>query len=60
MTGGGPSNSTMTTILHAVNEGFRQQRIGNASAITVVFFLIVLAISMLQRRFIREERAVEE
>ncbi len=60
MTGGGPSNSTMTTILHAVNEGFRQKRIGYASAITVVVFLIILAVSMLQRRFVREERTAEE
>jgi multiple sugar transport system permease protein len=58
MTGGGPSDSTMTTILHAVNEGRRQLRVGYASSITVVFFLIVLAISIAQRFIIREERTV--
>jgi multiple sugar transport system permease protein len=58
MTGGGPSDATMTTILHAVNEGRRQLRAGYASAITVVFFLIVLVISMAQRFIIREERTV--
>jgi multiple sugar transport system permease protein len=58
MTGGGPSEATMTTILHAVNEGRRQLRAGYASAITVVFFLIVLAISIIQRVVVREEKAV--
>lgn len=58
MTGGGPSEATMTTILHAVREGRYQLRAGYASAITVVFFLIVLAISIVQRAVIREERAI--
>ncbi len=58
MTGGGPSDATMTTILHAVNEGRRQLQAGYASAITVVFFVIVLAVSMAQRVLVKEERAV--
>lgn len=60
MTQGGPQNATMTTVLHVVNTGFRNQRIGEASAITIVFFLIVLAISLVQRIFLREERTVAE
>jgi len=59
MTGGGPGEATMTTILHAVREGRYQLRAGYASAITVVFFLIVLAVSLAQRAVMREERAVE-
>jgi multiple sugar transport system permease protein len=59
MTGGGPSEATMTTLVHAVREGRYQLRAGYASAITVVFFLIVLAISIIQRVVIREERAIE-
>jgi multiple sugar transport system permease protein len=59
MTGGGPSDATLTTILHVVNQGRRQMRAGYASAITVVFFLIVLVISIVQRVVVREERAVQ-
>lgn len=59
MTGGGPSEATMTTVLHVVNEGRRQLRAGYASAITVVFFIIVLVISIVQRVVVREERTVE-
>jgi multiple sugar transport system permease protein len=53
---GGPEDSTITTVLHMVNEGFRgSQRVGYASAIAVVFVLIVLGISLLQRSVLQEE-----
>lgn len=55
---GGPEDSTTTMIVRLVVEGFSNQRVGFASAISVVFFLIVLAISILQRRLVREERQV--
>lgn len=58
MTQGGPQNATVTTMIHVYVQGFRQGRIGYASAITVVFFVIVLGISLLQRVFLQEERSV--
>jgi len=59
MTKGGPQNASMTTIVHAVHQGWGQLKVGYAAAISIVFFLIVLGISLLQRYFLREERAVE-
>lgn len=59
MTHGGPENATMTIIFHAVNQGFRQQRIGYGSAITVIFFAIVLIVAMIQRMILKSERTVE-
>ena len=59
MTNGGPQNASMTTIVYAIEQGWGQLKVGYASAITVVFFLIVLGVSLIQRRFLREERAVE-
>jgi multiple sugar transport system permease protein len=59
MTNGGPQNASMTTMLYAIEQGWGQLKVGYASAITVVFFVIVLIVSLLQRRFLREERAVE-
>lgn len=59
MTQGGPQNATMTTIVHVVHQGWGSLKVGYASAMTFVFFLIVLGISMLQRVLIREERMVE-
>ncbi|HMQ52479.1 MAG TPA: sugar ABC transporter permease [Anaerolineae bacterium] len=55
---GSPQESTLTMMVYTVNQGFQQGRIGYASAITVAFFIIVLVISILQRVFLREERAV--
>lgn len=59
LTRGGPQDATMTVIEYVVNQGFRQLRVGYASAVTVVFFLIVLAISLVQRFVLTEERAVQ-
>ncbi len=59
MTDGGPQNASMTTMLYAIDQGWGQLKVGYASSITVVFFVIVLVVSLLQRRFLREERAVE-
>ena len=58
-TPGGPLDSTRTMMLELVETGFGAQAIGRGSAIAVVFFLIVLALTLIQRRFIREEGEVE-
>jgi len=56
---GHPQESTITLMVYAVSMGFRLGKIGYASAITVLFFLIVLGFSIIQRFFLREERLVE-
>ena len=58
LTRGGPQNATQTMVFYTKVMGFEQGRIGYASAITVIFFLIVLAISLIQRRVLQEERSV--
>ncbi|WP_218884130.1 carbohydrate ABC transporter permease [Burkholderia guangdongensis] len=52
MTQGGPDNSTVTVMYHAVNSGFREQDIAYGSTITVVFFLFILGFAFVQRRLI--------
>lgn len=59
MTNGGPLSSTETMMLQVVKTGFGQQRIGQGSAIAVVFILIVLAVSLLQRALVQEEGEVQ-
>lgn len=59
MTRGGPQDSTLTMVIKMVQDGFQQQKVGFASAISVVFFLIVFAISLIQRRLLPEERAIK-
>lgn len=59
MTNGGPQNASMTTIVYVIEQGWGQLKVGYASAISVVFFIIVLVISLLQRGVLREERTVD-
>ena len=54
-----PIDSFRTMVMLMVHEGFRNGKIGYASGISVVFFVIVLAFSMLQRVLLKEERAVQ-
>lgn len=58
MTDGGPQNASMTTMVYIIDQGWGQLKVGYASAVSVVFFIIVLFVSLLQRRFLREERQV--
>jgi multiple sugar transport system permease protein len=55
MTRGGPLDSTGTIIFHAVEKGFRQQEVGYGAAISLIFFVLVLAVSLLQRRLTQEK-----
>lgn len=54
---GHPQGTTMTMMVYTVQQGFKQGKIGYASAITVVFFLIVLIVSLAQRVFLKEAKA---
>ncbi len=58
MTGGGPQDATTTVMYQAVTTAFGANNVGRASAITVLFFLIVLTITLVQRRVLREEREI--
>lgn len=59
MTKGGPQEATMTTIVLMYRQGFQQGKVGYAAAIAVLFFLIVLVISLVQRILLKEERTVD-
>ncbi|MCY3866833.1 MAG: sugar ABC transporter permease [Chloroflexi bacterium] len=59
MTKGGPQDATVTVIFHAVNTGFRQQKIGYGSAVTVLFFIIVVTVALIQRKLLKSEVEVE-
>lgn len=58
MTQGGPQDATQTMIVRLISYGFRQGQVGQASALGVFYFVLVVVIAGLQRRFIREERTV--
>lgn len=56
MTQGGPGEASATVIYAAVRAAFERQQVARGAAMTVVFFLIVLAVTLLQRRLLRQER----
>ncbi|WP_053697964.1 carbohydrate ABC transporter permease [Streptomyces sp. NRRL F-5755] len=51
--GGLDEEATRTVMYQAVTTAFDQNNIGQASAITVVFFLIVVVLTLIQRRVVR-------
>ena len=55
MTNGGPQNASMTTMVYVVEMGWGQLKVGYASAISIVFFIIVLLVSLIQRYLTREK-----
>ncbi len=57
MTSGGPDNATTTVMFHAVRAGFREQDIAYGAAITVIYFLLILSIALVQRRLLVGGRA---
>lgn len=55
MTSGGPLDSTTTLVFQAVERGYGKQDISGGSTISVILFLIVLSISLIQRYLTREK-----
>jgi multiple sugar transport system permease protein len=54
MTRGGPLDSTQSVIFQAVQNGFHSQDIAYGSTISLVFFVMVLAVALIQRYLTRE------
>ena len=50
---GGPNNASMMIVPYLFNNGFRFYKMGYASAIAWVLFLLILAVSALQMRLMR-------
>jgi multiple sugar transport system permease protein len=55
MTRGGPLDSTTTVIYQMYIRGFEKQDIAMGSAISVIFFLTVLVITIVQRYVTKED-----
>jgi multiple sugar transport system permease protein len=56
MTRGGPNNATTTVMYELVQTAFSRLQIGRAAAMTVIFFLVVLIVTWLQRLLAKQER----
>jgi multiple sugar transport system permease protein len=54
MTGGGPVDATQTVLLSIYETGFRDLRMGRASAMAVLLFLAICVLVAIQVRWLRE------
>ncbi len=59
MTQGGPNDATTTVMYEAVKAAFEQQKIAKGAAMTVVFFCVVLTITIIQRFLIKPEKVFD-
>ena len=59
MTAGGPGNSTEVANLNIYNTAFAGFRIGEASAMSVVLFLLILAITIVQFQWFSKRMTYE-
>lgn len=53
MTGGGPADSTRTLLMHIYHQAFTSLRMGYASLMAWVLFLVIFIVTLIQWRFIR-------
>jgi multiple sugar transport system permease protein len=59
MTQGGPQHATTTVMYEAVNAAFAGQQVARGAAMTVVFFIIVLLLTLVQRHVLKHEKEIE-
>jgi len=59
MTDGGPGNSTEVANLNIYNTAFAGFRIGEASAMSVVLFLLILVVTVVQFRYFNKRTTYE-
>ena len=57
MTQGGPENHSATVVFAAVQAAFDRAQLARGAAMSVVFFLIVLAVTLVQRRLLKQTRS---
>src|SRR3712207_9439735 len=55
MTSGGPNFSTRSILQYVYDEGFTNFRIGYAAAVSMLFFLVVLAVSAVWFSLVRRQ-----
>jgi ABC-type sugar transport system permease subunit len=57
MTGGGPLNKTLSSVLYIYSESFRHLRMGYGSSLAYAFFLVMILLTLIQFRL---NRAIEK
>jgi multiple sugar transport system permease protein len=60
LTGGGPANSTSTVVFYVYQNAFQYLRMGYASALAIVLFVVILILSYASLRFSGQLRATDK
>ncbi|MGA9749123.1 MAG: sugar ABC transporter permease [Nocardioides sp.] len=55
MTSGGPSNATTTLVYHIIQMGSGRGDVGYASALSLIFFMIVLLVTLINRGLTKDD-----
>ncbi len=58
MTGGGPQDATLPIIEYAYDVGFTGYRVGYASAVSYILFVLIVIVSLAQLRLFRKREEV--
>lgn len=56
---GGPLDATRTLMVDIVDTGLNQQAVGRGSALSVIFLVIVLTVTIIQRRLVKQEGEIK-
>ena len=59
MTGGGPQGSTISVVQYIYEAAFFRRDLGLACAAGAIFFVVVTAIAVTQRRLLRATEAIQ-
>ena len=55
MTQGGPNESTTTIVFMIFQQGFQFRNVGYSSAIAVIFFILILFVSVLMKKYLMKD-----
>ncbi|MFN3283842.1 MAG: carbohydrate ABC transporter permease, partial [Pseudothermotoga sp.] len=56
LTGGGPANSTQTIVHYLYDVSFRKFEMGYGSAVAYILFLIIMIVTLIQRKLLKGEK----
>lgn len=59
LTQGGPNRATSTIIFEAVRAVFKRQDVARGCAMSVIFFCVVLLVTLLQRKIAKQEKEID-
>ena len=54
MTGGGPNFATYSVVMYIFDTAFEQMKFGRATALSLVLFVVIMVLVIIQRKYFKE------